>query len=81
MRCDVLLFARLADEVGRDRLTIDLQDGATVADAVAHLAADHEALREMRDVFAVAVNERYGGPGTPLHDGDTLALIPPVSGG
>jgi molybdopterin converting factor subunit 1 len=81
MKCEVLLFARLADEIGRDRLTIDLDDGATVADAVARLTAEHEALARLRDVIAVAVNEQYGRPETPLSDGDTLALIPPVSGG
>lgn len=35
----------------------------------------------MREALAFAVNEQYRDSGTRLSDGDTLALIPPVSGG
>ncbi|MHC4274315.1 MAG: molybdopterin converting factor subunit 1 [Planctomycetota bacterium] len=81
MRCDVLLFAQLAEAVGHDRLTVDLPDGATAADALDVLASDHPALRDMRRTLAVAVNERYCAESRALGDGDTIALIPPVSGG
>ncbi|MHC4274254.1 MAG: MoaD/ThiS family protein, partial [Planctomycetota bacterium] len=57
MRCEVLLFAQLVEAVGHDRLTVDLPDGATAADALDVLASDHPALRDMRRTLAVAVNE------------------------
>ena len=76
-----LLFAQLAEAVGHERLTIDLPQGATAADALDALAADHPAIGRMRETLAVAVNERYGSATTPLAGGDTVALIPPVSGG
>jgi molybdopterin synthase catalytic subunit len=81
MRCEVLLFANVAEAVGHDRLTVDLPDDATVADALDALSNDHAAIVGMRPTLAVAVNERYCNGATALADGDTIALIPPVSGG
>lgn len=81
MRCDVLLFAQLREAIGRDRLTIELPIGARVADAIAHLAQQHEAIKRLEGKLAVAVNERYQGDSARLEDGCTIALIPPVSGG
>jgi molybdopterin converting factor subunit 1 len=81
MRCEVLLFAQLAEAVGKDHLTIDLPDGAAAGDAIEVLAKGHAEIARMREALAIAVNERYGDAATRLGDGDTIALIPPVSGG
>ncbi len=81
MRCEVLLFAQLAEAVGHDRLTIELPDGATAADAIEAISRDHAAVGQARATLAVAVNERYCDGSRALTDGDTIALIPPVSGG
>jgi molybdopterin converting factor subunit 1 len=81
MQCTVLVFAQLAEKVGTDRLTLDLADGSTVGAALDALAADHAPIADLRAVLAVAVNERYCNKATTLNDGDTIALIPPVSGG
>lgn len=82
MRVDVRLFAILRERAGRDRIEIELDPGATVADAIGALA-EHAALRGVLDRLPVtmAVNRDYAGPETELHAGDELALIPPVSGG
>jgi molybdopterin converting factor subunit 1 len=72
----VRLFAVLRDRAGIDRLTLDLPDGARVGDALARcadLAGDVPVV--------MAVNREYAKPDAPLHAGDELALIPPVSGG
>ena len=81
MRCTVLLFAQLAEDLGKDQLKLDVANGATVADALAVLAKEHEAIAAMRTTLAVAVNEQYCPLTTVLQDGDTVALISPVSGG
>lgn len=81
MQCQVLLFAQLAESIGKDCVTIDLSNGATVNDALNELAANHEAIATMRNSIAVAINEQYCNVNTEIKDGDTLALIPPVSGG
>lgn len=81
MKCDVLLFAQLRELIGCDRLAIDLPDGATVGDALRALAKEHDAIAQMRDRIAVAVDERYQSTSARLQHGCTIALIPPVSGG
>jgi molybdopterin converting factor subunit 1 len=81
MRCEILLFAHMRDAMGKDRLTIVLDDAATVGDALESLSASHESIAALRGRLAVAVNQRYEKLSTPLRDGDVLALIPPVSGG
>ncbi len=82
MRVDVRLFAILRERAGRDRIEVELDPGATVADAIGVLA-EHAALRGVLDRLPVtlAVNRDYAAPETELHAGDELALIPPVSGG
>lgn len=81
VKCQVLLFAQLREAVGRDRLAIDLPDGATVGDALDLLCRQHDAIAALRGRIAVAVDETYRPMNFSLRDGYTIALIPPVSGG
>ena len=81
MRCEILLFAQLTEVVGADRLTMEIDEGSTVGDLLEKLCARHEGIAAIRDQVAVAVDERYCAPDTPLLPGQVLALIPPVSGG
>ena len=82
MIVDVKLFAILRERAGRDRVGIELGEGATVADAIAALG-NEPGLDEVLGHLPVtmAVNRDYAGPETLLAEGDELALIPPVSGG
>lgn len=78
----VRLFAILRQHAGRERLDLELAEGATVADALVALARETalgERLKAMK--VGVAVNREYAGDDTPLGPGDELALIPPLSGG
>lgn len=70
------LFAALRERAGRDVLELQLADGAQVADALGQLEGVTQGLR-----VVMAVNHEYAGPEVTLHDGDEVALIPPVSGG
>lgn len=84
MRLTVLLFANLAELIGERSLTIELDDVAgdtTVRAVLDHLTHQYPALEAWADRIAVAVDERYAQRETVLHDGQTIALIPPVSGG
>ena len=76
MRVNVRLFAVLRERAGSESLEIDLDEGATVADAVRALGP---VAGEMP--FRVAVNREYANDATPIAEGDELAAIPPVSGG
>jgi molybdopterin synthase catalytic subunit len=76
MRVQIRLFASLRERAGASELTLELPDGALVSDAM------HELRWLTGDLKAVlAVNRDYASDTTPLHAGDELALIPPISGG
>lgn len=81
MTIRVLLFASLVQEVGGGGLDLALPDNATVGDALAALIDRYPPLAGYRSRLATAVNLDYVGPEHRLHDGDELAIIPPVSGG
>ena len=70
----VRLFAGLRERAGTARLEID--DVARVADVWAKLGLGDEPAG-----LLYAVNREYAGPEDALHDGDEVAVIPPVSGG
>jgi MoaE-MoaD fusion protein len=74
VRVTVRLFAGLRERAGTARLEID---GVTrVGDVWAKLGLGDEP-----GGLLYAVNREYAGPDDALHDGDEVALIPPVSGG
>ena len=81
MLCTVLLFAQLAEALNTRQLTIELPDESNVGDALEVLANQYEAIENIRDSIAVAVDESYAGMQTTLTADCTIALIPPVSGG
>src|SRR5919106_4959425 len=82
MEIQVRLFAMLREAAGRDSLSIELPDGATVADALEAIAGE-PGLEELigRLPVRAAVNREYTSEEAALAAGDELALIPPVSGG
>jgi molybdopterin converting factor subunit 1 len=81
MKVHVKLFAILRDRAGVGELSIDLAPGASAAMAMASIAQEAPAIGESLSRVALAVNREYVKPDHILHDGDELALIPPVSGG
>ena len=81
MTVTVLFFAHYQDIVGSREQTRILPDGATVRTLAESLAGDHPRLDGLLSYARVAVNADYAGAGTALHDGDEVALMPPMSGG
>jgi molybdopterin synthase sulfur carrier subunit len=78
----VLYFAGLRDALGLSEESLELPgDVRTIADFCAHLAQRHRAYAVARQHVRVAKNESFADADEPVGDGDTLALIPPVSGG
>ncbi|KAA0546888.1 molybdopterin converting factor subunit 1 [Bacillus sp. BGMRC 2118] len=75
---NVLLFAHLKDQVGTERLVLE-KDKLTVKELLFHLQ-DKYSLTNTENVM-VAVNEEYSVEDDVIKAGDTVALIPPVSGG
>ncbi|HYE19286.1 MAG TPA: MoaD/ThiS family protein [Tepidisphaeraceae bacterium] len=81
MTVHVRLFALLRDLAQTTQTSLDLSDGATVADAVTAVAARYPAVSPALARTAYAVNMTKVDANAVLHDGDELALLPPVSGG
>jgi molybdopterin synthase catalytic subunit len=59
----------------------DLPERSSSADLLRLVSAGNARIAGMLAVSAVAVNQQYAGPETVLHEGDEVALMPPVSGG
>jgi molybdopterin synthase catalytic subunit len=81
MKIHVRYFAVVRERLGRDEETLELATPATVTSALDALCQGHDALTSLRPYLQVAVNQSTVDLATSLHDGDELALIPPVAGG
>ncbi len=80
MRVRVLFFGMLKDVMAAAD-SIELPEGASVRDVLAHFESQIPRLKELLPSLAVAVNQQYAGPDTKLSPDDEIALLPPVSGG
>jgi molybdopterin converting factor subunit 1 len=77
----VSLFARYREAVGRDRVEVEVPDGATVEDVWSAVAGAHPALGRYRPHTLFAVGNEYVSADRRLRSGDEVACFPPVSGG
>ena len=71
----------LKDLAGKASESIDLHDGASIRDLLAHYESQIPRLKESLPSVALALNQEYASPETKLQSGDEIALLPPVSGG
>jgi molybdopterin synthase catalytic subunit len=76
MDVTIRLFAGLRERAGTSRRTLELPDGATVADVWPALDLGDEP-----GGLLYSVNRSYTERDATLADGDEVGLIPPVSGG
>ena len=81
MRVTVRFFAILRDRAGVSQIHIELANENTASQALAAIANKFPSLSEGMKRIVIAVNREYVPLDTVLHEGDELALIPPVSGG
>jgi molybdopterin synthase catalytic subunit len=80
VRVSVRLFAGLRERAGGPHVEVDLPEGASVADLLAAMGATPVGALSPGQCV-VAINREYAEPGAPVHAGDEIALVPPVSGG
>lgn len=82
MNITVKFFVTYRDLTGVDTLELSLDETATIADLLAQIERDYPQLQEkFRKQALIAVNEKYAHRKQGLHEGDVVALFPPVSGG
>jgi molybdopterin synthase catalytic subunit len=77
MRIRVLSFGVLKDWLGAQEATVELPEGATVAELLARLSA----AKPLPRGIAVSVNAEFVAVTQGLSEGDEVGLLPPVSGG
>jgi molybdopterin converting factor small subunit len=75
MRITARYFAVLRERKGTSSEEVEVPDGLSVAEVYRHL------FRPADVPVAYAVNTEAVAPGTPVHEGDELAFLPPVGGG
>lgn len=83
MRVQVIPFGVLKDWFGPSATTVELPDGASVAELLERLRAklpSGSPAISLRGI-AVSVNAEYSQAAHILRDGDEVGLLPPVSGG
>ena len=81
MRVTVHCFARLRELAGRAEWTLDVRDHATVADVWTALGSAAPDVLQLSGAVSAAVNAEFAPLSRPVHAGDEIAFLPPVSGG
>ena len=81
MQITIEFFGVLRSLAGTGQASITLAPGSSVAEACAMLATRFPDMAERLTSTACAVGDSLVARSTPLVDGTTLVLIPPVSGG
>ncbi len=77
MRVNIIIFGQLADITGTDNLSLEnVKDTAGLID---RLQTDFPALGASK--FAIAVDKKIVKENTALDNNNTVALLPPFSGG
>ncbi|XXF75916.1 molybdenum cofactor biosynthesis protein MoaE [Myxococcaceae bacterium GXIMD 01537] len=77
----VLYFAAARERAGVARESLEVPEGARVADVLALLRERHPALGPLLPHLRVAVDQEFAAADAVVPAGAELALIPPVAGG
>jgi len=77
----VKLFGSVREAAGAKELLVELPAGARAGELRALLARDHASVSALGERLRLAVNQELVASDAVLHEGDEVALLPPVSGG
>jgi molybdopterin converting factor subunit 1 len=81
IRVKLVYFGQARDAAGVREEEFTLPDGASAELLLERSSAKHDKIDKIRGMMKVAVNEELAEKGQKLHEGDTVALLPPVAGG
>jgi molybdopterin synthase catalytic subunit len=81
MKITVQFFSFFRQIADCNELSLDLPEGATVADALMQLYTRFPRLKEAEKSTLIAIGVEFGNRSAKLRDGDVLSLMPPLQGG
>ena len=81
MTVRIQCFAQLRDRLGQSELSVTLPRASTAREVLHALRERYPSAAPLLGVSRLAVNWEYVSEERLLHDGDEVAIIPPVSGG
>lgn len=81
MKVTIKYFAMAREQLGREEELLDLPQGMTIDQLRRRLQEAHPELGDFLSRVIISLNREYGRRDDIIHEGDELALIPPVGGG
>jgi sulfur-carrier protein len=81
MTVTVRLFSLAKDLAGFREKSVELPSGSRANDVLEELKLRNPKFADWQSSIRLAVNQEYVSNDHPLHEGDEVAVIPPVSGG
>jgi molybdopterin converting factor subunit 1 len=81
MHITVRLFALLREKAGTDTVHLQIPESARVAQSLEVLQDQHPVLQPYLARVRLSLQMHFVDTEAILHEGDELAIIPPVSGG
>lgn len=81
LHLQVRYFSRLRDILDRSSETLFVDSTANIGDVITAIMCKHPELVPIRGSLLVARNSEYAEIDEQVAEGDTIDLMPPVSGG
>ncbi|MEX1042196.1 MAG: MoaD/ThiS family protein [Pirellulaceae bacterium] len=81
MKIRVKLFAAAQETIGRDEITVELEEPANIAQLRLRLSQEYPKLAPLVSKSMFAIDNQYAQEDSPLSENAEVACIPPVSGG
>ncbi len=81
MRITAQFFSQLRDIADTDELALDLPDGSTAADLLAHLYERFPKLEKWDASILVGIGVDFVDRNHVIQSHDQIAIMPPVQGG
>ncbi len=77
----IKLFAVLKDRLGESNISIEATNKLSAGELKTRIKSLYPAVADIMDISRVAVNEEFVADMDLINEEDTVALIPPSSGG
>lgn len=75
------LFASFREVFGNSEVDYELPEASVASDLMDDIFKRHESLERFRGHVVISINKKAVPLEQEIHDGDEVAILPPVSGG